>query len=85
MFMTLVELLQKITMDNPKIIDIYIPDEDAQKFILFKKYFDVFSILLEKGVFNQKSASVHLNFDHLGTLQTIQREDMMYSRKFASK
>ena len=66
-------------------IAIYIPDEEAKKFILFQKHYSLFSILLEKGAFDVKSGSVQLNFDHNGLLQTIQRSDFLYSRKFDDK
>jgi len=66
-------------------IAIYIPDEEAKKFILFQKHYNLFCLLLEKGVFEQKSGSVSLNFDYNGVLQTIQRSDFLYSRKFDEK
>lgn len=55
--------------------------EDAQKFKLFVEYYDVFSLLVAKQVFEQKSASVSLNFDHNGILQTIHRNDILYSAR----
>lgn len=60
---------------------IYLSPLDVEKFMLFQKYYELFSTLLEKGVFEQRSAMVSLNFDHQGTLQTIQRADFLYSRK----
>ena len=63
-------------------IAIYIPDDEAKKFLLFQQYYDVFSLMLEKGVFNQKKANIILTFDHDGVLQTIQRSDFMYTRKY---
>jgi len=62
-------------------IPIYIPDEDAKKFIEFQKHYDAFTILVNGGVFDQKNASVTLQFDALGVLQKIQRSDYLYSRK----
>lgn len=63
-------------------IAIYIPDEEAKKFILFQKYFDPFSLLVEKKVFEQKNASISLHFDNQGILQSINREDILYSKRF---
>lgn len=62
-------------------IAVYIPDEEAKKWILFQKHYKEFNLLIEKGVFEQKSAAISLHFDHLGVLQTIQRADFLYSRK----
>lgn len=63
-------------------IPIYITDDDATKFMLFMEHYDLFVLLLEKGVFEQKKAAITLHFDHLGELQTIQRADFMYSKQF---
>lgn len=78
---TLAERFQKTTMPTEKIA-IYVLDDEAKKFMLFQQHYELFSLLLEKGVFDQKSAAISLHFDHLGTLQTIQRADFLYSRKF---
>lgn len=61
---------------------IILTNEDAEKFKKFVKYYDVFDLLLRKKVFEQKSASISLNFDHLGKLQTIQRQDLLYSSRY---
>lgn len=62
-------------------VAVYLPDETAKKFLLFQEYFDTFSILIDRGVFQQKNAAISLHFDNNGTLQTIQRADFLYSRK----
>ena len=64
---------------------VYILDGEAEKWILFQKHYNLFSLLIEKDVFNQKNAAISLHFDHLGILQTIQRADFLYSRKFDKK
>jgi len=67
---------------NKKIeVAVYLPDEDVKKFILFQKHYELFSLLLVKGVFEQKNAAISLHFDQNGVLQTIQRADFLYSRK----
>lgn len=66
-------------MDNK--IAIYVLDADAAKFLLFQEHYDTFSLLLNKGVFNQKNAAVTLHFDHNGSLATIQRADVLYSSR----
>lgn len=70
----------KINMETTIILS----TEDAQKFKLFVEYYDMFSLLVSKNVFNQKSASVSLNFDHNGVLQTIHRNDILYSSRHES-
>lgn len=62
-------------------ITIFATDETARQFLLFQEHFDVFSTMINKGVFNIKNGSVALHFDHNGILQTIQRADVLYSRK----
>jgi len=62
-------------------VKVFIPDEDAKKWLLFQEHYEFFSLLIEKGVHEQKNAAVSLHFDNTGTLQTIQRSDFMYSRK----
>lgn len=70
-------------MDNK--IPIYVLDEDAKKFLLFQQYYDIFCTMIDNGVFATKNGSVSLHFDNNGTLQTIQRQDFLYSRKFDRK
>lgn len=62
-------------------VTIYLTEPDAQKFVLFQKYYLEFMLLVEKGVFDQKNAAISLHFDNTGTLQTIQRADFLYSKK----
>ena len=69
-------------IDDKIEVAVYLPDEDAKKFLLFQEHYDLFSLLLERGVFEQKKASVILDFDHTGMLQSIRRNDFMYSRQF---
>lgn len=61
---------------------IELTDEDAAKFMLFMKHYDIISVLIEKGVFEQKKCAVTLHFDHNGILQTIQRADFLFSKQF---
>jgi len=61
---------------------IQLTEEDAAKFVLFMKHYDIISVLIEKGVFEQKKAAITLHFDHNGVLQTLQRADFMYSKQF---
>lgn len=45
------------------------------------QYYDLFMMMVNKGVFNQKNAAVTLHFDQNGILQNIQRADFLFSRK----
>lgn len=69
-------------MENKVKIPIFIPDEEARKFIVFKKYYDTFSLMIEKNVFETKNGSISLHFDRNGILQSIQRSDILYSKRF---
>jgi len=66
----------------PKIeVAVYMPDNEARQFLLFKEHFDVFITLVEAHVFEQHNASIVLNFDNNGVLQVIERKDRLYSRR----
>jgi hypothetical protein len=63
-------------------VAVYIPDEDASKWILFQQYYDPFTVMVNHGVFGVKNGSVALHFDHEGVLRAINRADILYSRKY---
>lgn len=65
-------------------ITIFATNDMAKKFLIFQKYFDVFNVLLESKVFEQKKATVTLDFDHEGVLQSVRRADFLYTRKFST-
>lgn len=62
-------------------VTVILTEAEAIEFMEFQKNYDLFKLLLSKGVFTQKSAAVTLHFDQAGTLQLIQRADSLYSRK----
>lgn len=62
-------------------IAVYIPDEDAQKFLLFQQYYDIFTLMVESGVFDIKNGSAALHFDKNGELLAINRADILYSKR----
>lgn len=66
-------------------IAIYLPDEEAKKFLLFQQYHDVFLILLQSGVFDIRNGSVALHFDQFGSLNLIQRADTLYNSRISKK
>ncbi len=59
-------------------IAIYIPDEEAKKFLIFQQYYDLFNLLLSQKVFEQKGATITLHFDKHGVLRSINRQDILY-------
>lgn len=67
---------------NNSPIAVYIPDEEAKKFLVFQQYYEPFSLMLEKKVFEQKNCFVSLFFDQNAVLQTIERKDYLYKRRF---
>jgi len=62
-------------------ITIFVEPIDVSKWKIFQQHYDVFTVLVDAGVFNTKNGSIALNFDSQGTLQNIQRADFLYSRK----
>lgn len=61
-----------------KEIPVYMTNYDAKLFLEFCKYHDIFTLLINKNVFNQKGAAITLNFDNQGQLKTITRADVLY-------
>lgn len=70
---------------NQAMVNVLLSEVDVIKFKLFMQHYDLFTILLDSKALNQSSASITLNYDHTGTLQTIKREDLLYTKKFAFK
>lgn len=62
-------------------IAVFIPDQEAQQFLLFQQHFEPFSIMIDANLFSIRNGSATLHFDSSGTLQTINRSDVLYSRR----
>ncbi|HEY6438361.1 MAG TPA: hypothetical protein VIY47_17375 [Ignavibacteriaceae bacterium] len=60
-------------------VTIILEVKDAERFKEFQKYYELFNLLIEKKVFNQKGAAITLHFDIKGNLRTIARNDFLYS------
>lgn len=70
--MMLVELLVKTMLEiNLVNAEVLVP----------QKYYEMFMVMLNNKVFEQKNAAITLHFDQIGVLQTIQRADFLYSKK----
>lgn len=57
---------------------IYLTQFDANLFLEFQRYYQIFNLLVEKKVFNQKGAAITLHFDNQGLIKTITRADVLY-------
>lgn len=62
-------------------VTVYLSEDEAKQFILFRKYYDVFTVLTEKKVFDQKGAAITLHFDPSGTLRNVTRADVLYDSR----
>lgn len=65
-------------MKNNDDITIFLTPVEAERFKDFQRYYELFNFLLDKKVFEQKSASIILNFNHLGNIGSITRNDVLY-------
>jgi hypothetical protein len=63
-------------------VAIYIPDEEAKKFLLFQEYYDEFTLLVDAGVFKIRNGSAVIHFDKKGDIKAINRSDILYSARF---
>lgn len=61
---------------------IELTNEDAIKYREFMKYYDIFNLMVKKGVFDVRNGSVALHFDKNGTLKIIQRADILFDAKY---
>lgn len=68
-------------MKDNKVVTIFMTKEEALLFdkVLLNK--ELITILLNT-VIGSKNASISLNFDNLGILQSITRNDSLYKRKY---
>ncbi len=62
-------------------IAVYLTHMEAEKFKEFQKHHDTFVLLFDKGVFDIRNGSATLNFDAFGSLNTIQRSDILYNSR----
>ena len=66
-------------MDNKIAVAVYLPDAEAQKFLEFKRYYEIFEAMSAAGVFDIKYGKAILNFQ-AGILQTITKEEVAFKR-----
>lgn len=72
-------------METKTNITIYLPDQEAQKFLLFQEYYGKFMTLLDSGVFTMKNGSVSIHFDAFGSISLIQRADILFNSRLSKK
>lgn len=60
---------------------IFVEPVDVRRWALFQQHYEPFNVMVDYGVFQVKNGAVSLHFDSNGLLQTIQRADVLYSRK----
>ena len=61
------------------ITQVDLTDEDAAKFLLFQKYYDIFSILDKKCVFEMQFGKVMINMAY-GEIQNVVQEEVVYRK-----
>jgi len=59
-------------------IPVYMTNYDAKLFLEFQRHHDIFALMVDKKVFDQKGAAITLHFDNNGLLKTITRADVLY-------
>ncbi len=65
-------------------VTIFVEPIDVTKWRLFQQYYEPFTVMIDYGVFGVKNGAVSMHFDSQGVLQTIQRADVLYSKRHLS-
>lgn len=60
-------------------VAVFIPDSEAQQFLIFQKRYDVFNLLEQENVFDIQYGKAILNFAG-GLLQTVEKHEIVYKR-----
>jgi hypothetical protein len=60
-------------------IPVFMPDAEVKKFLVFQKHYEPISILVDNGVFEQKNATILLDFDKDGVLKSVRRQDYLFT------
>lgn len=62
----------------PESIPVFMPDAEVKQFLVFQQHFKPITVLIDAGVFEQKDATILLDFDHFGTLVKVRRNDALW-------
>ena len=65
-------------------IPVYMPDADAEKFLLFQEHYETFCLMVNSGVFDVRNGSVTMHMDNNGAIKAINRLDVLYSHRHVS-
>ena len=68
-------------LEFPERIPVYLPDEEVKKFMIFQEFFEPISILVQNHVFEQKNATILLDFDKDGVIRSVRRQDFLYTSR----
>lgn len=65
----------------PEKIPVFMPDADVKRFLVFQEYYQPICLLIESEVFESKNATILLDFDKMGVLRSIRRQDFLYTSR----
>lgn len=71
-------------MDKIDQITLFIEPLDVSKWKLFQQFYEPITTIINAGVFTIRNGNAVLHFDAQGTLQTIERGDILYSKRHLS-
>ena len=60
-------------------VTVFLAPIEAKRFLEFQRHYEIFNLLIEKKVFEQKAAAITLHFDNQGFLRAVTRADALYS------
>lgn len=66
-------------MNNTELIPIFIPNEEAEKFLLFQKHYELFVLMEKSGALGIKYGKCVINFKD-GVIENITKEEVVYKR-----
>lgn len=59
-------------------VTILLPELEAKKWLMFQQHYDVFSILVDRGIFDTRNGNVELHFNEHGIVGSIIKHEMIY-------
>ena len=68
-------------MQKVDIVQVDMSEIQAERFVQFQKYYQLFETFLDAGLFELKNGSATLHYDHMGNLQEIDFNQVKFKRK----